>query len=185
VPAADPSAPDGAATAPDPVSASPRSHWLLVALVAAAVVATDQLTKWWAVQNLSTRTVDVVWTLRLNLTYNPGAAFSTFSGGRWGPLIGVLAFVIVGYLVWQGRTVASRWGAVAIGLIIGGALGNLIDRVARGDGGFLSGRVVDFIDLQWWPVFNVADMGVVVGGILLVVVTVFGPEPGAPATGPS
>ena len=181
MPAADPSAPDGAATAPDPGSASSRSHWLLVAVVAALVIGLDQLTKWWAVQTLSTRTIDVVWTLRLNLTYNPGAAFSTFSGGRWGPVIAVLAFVIVGYLVWQGRTVTSRWGAVAIGLIIGGALGNLVDRVARGDGGFLSGRVVDFIDLQWWPVFNVADMGVVVGGILLVVVTVFGAEPDGPA----
>ena len=158
-----------------------RKNLIPYSFLLTLVLVTDQLTKWWAVQTLSTRTIDVVWTLRLNLTYNPGAAFSTFSGGRWGTVIAVLAFVIVGYLVWQGRTVTSRWGAVAIGLIIGGALGNLVDRVARGDGGFLSGRVVDFIDLQWWPVFNVADMGVVVGGILLVVVTVFGAEPDGPA----
>ena len=58
---------------------------------------------------------------------------------------------------------------MAAGLIGGGAVGNLIDRAVRGDQGFMHGAVVDFINLQWWPVFNVADMGVVVGAILLVV----------------
>ena len=78
-------------------------------------------------------------------------------------MIAVLALVVVGFLLWQGRTIASRAGAVALGLILGGALGNLADRAFRG-GGFFGGGVVDFIDLQWWPVFNVADSCVVVGG---------------------
>ncbi|MEZ5142027.1 MAG: signal peptidase II [Acidimicrobiales bacterium] len=156
-------------------------HWWLVLSVAAGVVVVDQLTKWWAVQTLSSRTIDVVWTLRLNLTYNPGAAFSFFSSGRWGPWLALGAFAIVGYLVWQGRTMTSRLGAVAIGLILGGAVGNLTDRVLRGDAGLFSGKVVDFIDFQWWPVFNVADMGVVVGGILLVAVTIFGGDGDEPA----
>ncbi|MDZ7734062.1 MAG: signal peptidase II [Acidimicrobiia bacterium] len=81
-----------------------------------------------------------------------------------------VALVVVGALVWTGRSLSSRSGAVALGLVLGGALGNLADRAFRGDG-LLSGRVVDFIDLQWWPVFNVADMGVVVGAILLLVVS--------------
>ena len=58
---------------------------------------------------------------------------------------------------------------MASGLISGGALGNLLDRAFRGDDGFLHGAVIDFIDLQWWPVFNVADACIVVGAILLVI----------------
>jgi signal peptidase II len=108
----------------------------------------------------------------------------------------VLALGVVAFLLWQGRTISSRTGSVALGLILGGALGNLADRAFRGDG-FFDGGVVDFINLQWWPVFNVADSCVVIGGILLVVVTLFAPgdddpddpdharreEPGEPASG--
>jgi len=140
--------------------------------VAAAAVTVDQLTKWWALHTLQTRTIDVVWTLRLDLTRNTGAAFSRFGGQ--GPLIALLALGVVGVLLWQGRTVSSKTGAVALGLILGGALGNLVDRAFRG-GGFLHGAVVDFIDPQWWPVFNVADSCVVVGAILLVIVSVVQP----------
>ncbi len=68
-----------------------------------------------------------------------------------------------------GATSRTTLGAVAAGLIAGGAVGNLLDRAFRGDQGFLHGGVVDFIDLQWWPVFNVADACVVVGALLLVV----------------
>jgi signal peptidase II len=144
--------------------------------VAAAVIVLDQLTKWWAVESLSTRTIDVVWTLRLNLVENRGSAFSlTNSGGPW---IGAAALVVVGVLLWWGRGVTSRLGAVAMGLVAGGAVGNLIDRAVRGDAGFLRGPVIDFIDLRWWPVFNVADMGVVIGGILLVLVFAFQPPEG-------
>jgi len=89
----------------------------------------------------------------------------------------------VGILLWQGRSVGSRLGAVALGMIVGGALGNIIDRAFRGDDGFMSGAVVDFVDLQWWPIFNVADIGIVVGGVLLVWSTLRAPdEPVGPAT---
>ena len=57
---------------------------------------------------------------------------------------------------------------LSLGLVLGGALGNLVDRAFREGSGFLGGAVVDFIDLQWWPVFNVADTAVSVGGVLLV-----------------
>lgn len=143
----------------------PATHRVLFASVAVGWFVLDQLTKWWAVSNLDDRTIDVVGSLRFQLAVNHGASFSLGTGlGAW---IGVLALVVVGVLVWQGRSVRSRVGAVAMGLIVGGALGNVADRALRGDG-FFGGGVVDFIDLQWWPVFNVADVGVVCGAILLV-----------------
>jgi signal peptidase II len=151
-----------------------RSHQVLLFGVAAGFVVADQLTKWWALERLSDgRIVDVVGTLRFALTFNTGASFGL--AGDYGPLIGVLALGIVGVLVWQGGAVSTRTGAVAVGMILGGALGNLGDRVFRGDGVF-DGAVVDFIDVQWWPVFNVADIGVVVGVLLLLVSTFL--EPG-------
>ncbi len=139
----------------------------------------DQLTKSWAVSRLSHgRDLDVVWTLRFHLTYNSGASFSVGDGyGRW---IALVALGIVGLLVWQARDTTSRLTAVALGMIVGGALGNVVDRAVRhGDGGVLGGSVVDFIDFRWWPVFNVADMGVVMGAVLLVVASLL-PEPDEP-----
>ncbi len=112
----------------------------------------------------------VIWTLELDLTFNTGAAFS--SGEGFGPLIGLAAAAVAIGLLWSGRTVPSRLGAVAVGLVLGGAAGNLCDRAFRAGGdSFLGGAVVDFIDLEWYPVFNVADMGVVIGAILLLIAT--------------
>jgi signal peptidase II len=140
-----------------------------MAAVAAVVVVVDQLTKWWALENLRDQTIELFWTLQLRLTFNPGASFGLGGGfGRW---IGLLALGVVAFLVWQGRTVSSRAGAVVLGLILGGAMGNLVDRVFRAERGLFSGEVVDFIDLQWWPVFNVADAALVIGGIVLVILT--------------
>jgi signal peptidase II len=85
-----------------------------------------------------------------------------------GPLIGIFAVVVVVLLVRFGRTVVSPVGTVALGLVLGGAVGNLVDRLLRDGSGFLHGAVVDFIDLHWWPIFNVADSAIVVGGLLLV-----------------
>jgi len=145
----------------------------LVVAVAAGVVVVDQLTKWWAIETLSTRTIDVVWKLRFILVENKGTAFSLTQSG--GPVITLLALAVVGGLLWYSRGVSSKWGLVALGLIAGGAIGNLIDRAFRGDAGFMQGAVVDFIDVQFWPVWNVADMGVTIGAVLLVVVMVFSP----------
>lgn len=154
-----------------------RAHFGIVAGVAALVVLLDQLSKWWVLENLEPGVPrPLVWTLQLNLQRNSGAAFSFGAGSGFGRFVPILALVVVGVLLWQGRTGASRLGAVALGLVAGGAIGNVIDRIARADGGgVFSGRVVDFLDLQWWPVFNVADMGVVVGCVLLVLVVVFQP----------
>lgn len=137
-------------------------------LAAGAVMAADQLTKWWAVSALDGgRVIDIVWTLRLRLVFNTGAAFSRFDG--LGPVIAVVAVVIAAVLLHRGTLAPERRTAIALGSMAGGALGNVVDRLARAGDGFLGGAVVDFIDVQWWPVWNVADMGIVVGGAALVV----------------
>jgi signal peptidase II len=150
--------------------ALPPRKLKLFGAVALAVLAADQLTKSWAVANLDGgRIVDVVGSLRFELAYNTGASFSLGSGRGIGPWVTVIALGMVLVLA-LGSTSRSTAGAVAAGLIGGGAVGNLVDRAFRGDEGFLHGAVIDFINLQWWPVFNIADMGVVVGALLLVVV---------------
>jgi len=137
--------------------------------VGAVVVLLDQLTKWWAEDQLTERSIDLVWTLRLHLVRNNAAAFSLGEG--FGPFIGLLALGVVGILLWTGRSIGSRLGAVGLGLVLGGALGNILDRAFRSGDGFLGGAVIDWIDVQWWPVFNVADIGVVVGAGLLFFAT--------------
>jgi signal peptidase II len=133
--------------------------------VAAIVVAIDQLTKWWALDTLATRDIDIIWTLRLNLSFNSGMAFG--QGAGYGPVIAVLAPLVIIALVMSVRHESSRLADVAVGLVVGGAIGNLLDRMFRDDA-WLRGSVVDFIDFQWFPIFNVADMGITIGGVVLV-----------------
>jgi signal peptidase II len=146
--------------------------------VAAAVLLTDQLTKAWAVNALDDHDIDLVWTLRLHLTFNGGMAFS--QGRGWGPVISIVALVVVVVLLASLRKGGSVVSAVAVGLVVGGAAGNVVDRLFRSGSGFLGGEVVDFIDFQWWPVFNVADACIVIGGILLVVFSYVSARPSTP-----
>ncbi|MGI8661671.1 MAG: signal peptidase II [Acidimicrobiales bacterium] len=133
-----------------------------VVAVAAVVVVVDQLTKFWAVATLSDRDIDIFGSLRLHLERNSGAAFSV--GGGRGSFIAVVGIAIVIALVWFARTTTTTaTGALALGFVLGGAIGNLVDRFVRD-----SSAVVDFIDLQWWPVFNLADVGVTMGAIFLL-----------------
>jgi signal peptidase II len=125
------------------------------------------------------RVIDLVWTLRLNLVRNPGSAFGL--GRGIGPLLAVVAFVMVVVLIRLGKVVSTRPTAVALGSVLGGAIGNLLDRLFRPGRGILGGYVVDFVDLQWWPVFNVADSAIVVGAILLFVLQWREPDPEADA----
>lgn len=132
--------------------------------VAVVVVTVDQLTKSWALRALDEGPVHLFWTLRLNLSFNTGAAFGLAPG--LGPLLVVVGIVLVIALLGLGRrATATRAGGVFLGLVLGGALGNLADRVFRDHGG----AVIDFVDLQWWPVFNVADAAISCGVVLLVV----------------
>jgi signal peptidase II len=133
--------------------------------VAATVLAADQLTKWWAVEVLPGNTIEVVWTLQLRLAVNYGSAFSVAEGR--GALISLLALVIVAVLLRSGRYATHPLAALALGLVVGGAVGNLADRAFRQGDGFLGGGVIDFVDLQWWPIFNLADSAIVVGAVLL------------------
>jgi signal peptidase II len=136
------------------------------ALVGAGlIVALDQLTKWWALNALDDgRTIDILWTLRFALAFNEGMAFSQGTG--LGRFIALIAVVVVVALIRSLRTNADTRARIATTLIIGGAVGNVVDRIFRGSS-WLDGAVVDFIDLQWWPVFNIADMGIVCGAIVL------------------
>ncbi|MEI8391975.1 MAG: signal peptidase II [Actinomycetes bacterium] len=139
---------------------------MAVSLVVLVAVAVDQLTKHWVISHLNDGHVDhVVWTLQWNLSFNGGMAFG--KGQGFGPVIGVIATVVVVMLLLSLRQQGTARSNVAIGLIVGGAIGNIIDRLFRGEG-FLQGKVIDFIDFQWFPIFNVADMCVDIGGALLV-----------------
>lgn len=140
-------------------------------LIAAVVVGLDQLSKHWAVSQLNDgHTIHVLWTLQFNLSFNGGMAFGRGQG--FGPIIGVVATVVVVGLLLSLRQSESKASVVAVGLIVGGAMGNIVDRLFRGDA-WLHGKVIDFIDFQWFPIFNVADICVNVGGGLLVLSYLF------------
>jgi len=138
--------------------------------VMVAVVAADQLTKWWAVSRLGSGPIHVIGTLDLELSRNTGVSFSLFQGKAFVlvPVAAVLVVVLT-VMAWRAPT-AGR--AAVFGLILGGALGNLADRFFRGD----HGAVVDFVALHFWPTFNVADASIVVGCILLLISLVRGPR---------
>ena len=141
----------------------PRLQWIIGA-TAAAVVVVDQLTKSLAVHYLKNAPVELVGPVRLALTYNSGAAFSLARGLT--PELVVVGVALIAVVVVVGRSASTTGAAVAVGLILGGAVGNLLDRLVRSNGG----AVIDFIDLRWWPTFNVADSCIVCGAILLILV---------------
>ena len=161
-----------------------RARRLAIPGVAAAVVVADLLSKDWALDHLSGgRVRHVVGPTYLLLTYNRGAAFSLGTGIT--PIIEAVVILIVAALVFFSRRSGQNAGALAmtgVGLLLGGALGNLGDRVFRHLPGH-PGAVVDFIQaVSWWPVFNVADAAIVVGVVLLILGWRSGP--GARSAGP-
>jgi signal peptidase II len=151
----------------EPAVDRPRGDlwWSPIAITALLVVGLDQLTKAWALSTLDDRTIDLFWTLRLRLVFNTGSAFGL--GSRYSPIIALVAVVVVLVLLRAGRGLRGRGALVAVGLVVGGAVGNLLDRIFREGGGLLGGAVVDFVDFEWWPVFNVADVAICVGAVLL------------------
>ena len=153
-----------------------RTAWVVAALLTIVVV--DQLTKSWAVSALADGPEHVIGDfLVFDLSRNSGSAFSRFQG--YTPVVAVLAIVIALFVARALRQTTDRWMLIGLVLVLGGALGNLADRLVRSPG-FLRGHVVDFIAVGWWPVFNVADSCVTVGAIVLIVRTLFAPNP-APA----
>jgi signal peptidase II len=145
-----------------PLSGRQPRRLLLAGAVGAAVVAADQVTKSLAQADLR-QPVHLFGPFGLSLGYNSGSAFSLFTGDS-GVLAVVAAVLVVG-LAWLAWRAPSAAVAAAVGLVLGGAVGNLCDRAFRGH----HGDVVDFVTLTHWPTFNVADASVTVGLVLLVV----------------
>jgi signal peptidase II len=137
--------------------------------VAAVVVVIDQLTKWWAINALADGPIVIIEdVLQFRLTFNTGASFSILANS--GPLIAVVVFGVIGLIIFVLGDASRRLEAVALGLVLGGAVGNLLDRLFRGDG-FLDGAVVDFVDFSFFATFNVADAAVTIGVVLLLLAT--------------
>lgn len=146
---------------------------MVLIAVAITVAALDQSTKALALANLEVgKPVDVVGELlRFNLLFNEGAAFGLAQG--YTVLLTCLAAGVVTFVIILARKLASVPWAIALGLLLGGALGNLTDRIFRSPGPF-RGWVVDFLQLPNWPVFNVADMSIVSAAVLIVLLSLTG-----------
>ncbi len=147
-----------------------------LALAAAAAVALlDQLSKWWIVERVMDppRALEVTGFFNLMLIYNRGVSFGFLDSEAallpW-VLSGLAVAIVIGLVVWL-RQIEGRWPGVAVGLIVGGAVGNVIDRLRLG-------AVIDFLDLHWagfhWPAFNLADSAITLGVTLLLVDGLFG-----------
>lgn len=103
--------------------------------------------------------------LQFRLTFNTGASFSILT--QAGPVIAIVAFGVIGLILFVLGDASHRIEAVALGMVLGGAVGNLLDRLFRGDG-FMDGAVVDFVDFSFFATFNVADSAITIGVILLL-----------------
>ena len=138
----------------------------MVAGIVVAVVALDQATKAWATSGLRDGPVSIIGhTVEFQLARNTGSAFSLFQTVT--PLLAVLAVGLVAVLVRTLNRTEDLTVLVALALVLGGALGNVADRLFRAPG-FLHGAVVDFIKVGSWPTFNVADSAITIGAVLLV-----------------
>lgn len=170
----------GSATPPTP---SRRRLVTLLTILTVVVVAVDQISKVWAERTLAGEPpIEVIGAfLRLRLIYNPGAAFSIGTGLTW--LFTLIIAVVVIVIIRTAARLGSRSWAIALGLLLGGAIGNLADRLFR-QPGFPEGHVVDFIDYNGWFVGNIADIAIVVAMGLIVILSFRGVPLGGPtATG--
>lgn len=146
---------------------------MLFAVVAAVAYALDQVTKALAVALLAPgEVVPLVGDLLgLRLVRNPGAAFSFASGATW--VFTLIAAVVVVAVLRTARRLGSRTWALALGLLLAGAAGNLTDRLLRAPG-VARGHVVDFLELPNWPIFNIADTAICTAAALVVLLAVRG-----------
>jgi signal peptidase II len=164
----------GAPLIPSPVTndittSQPTSRRLLfvvMAAVALPVYIADQLTKAWVSANLEpSQQRDLLGSvLRLNLTHNSGAAFSIATGATW--VLTLIASAVVVFILFTARRLGSRGWALALGLLLGGSLGNLTDRMLRAPGPG-RGEVVDFLQLPNFPIFNIGDSAIVTAACLI------------------
>ena len=160
---------------PDESSAIPARRTALLAVIALLVLATDIATKVAVVAELEgKRAIELLGgELFIRVSRNSGAAFSFAEGAT--VLFTAVAITVVVVIVRVSTRLRSAGWALSLGLLLGGAAGNLVDRLLRSPGPG-RGAVVDFIDLGWFPSFNVADSGIVVGGLLAVLLSFRGIE---------
>lgn len=166
-------------TEEEPTPPPPKARKVgLLAVIAASVVVLDVISKVVVVAmvqpNEPVRLLGGL--VYLSLIRNPGAAFSMATGMTW--LLALIAIGVVVFIVRMAPRLRSTPWAVSLGLVLGGAIGNLIDRIFRAPG-FLQGHVVDFVSVfgpnaEYFPVFNVADSAITIGGISLVVTALLG-----------
>ncbi len=137
--------------------------------LACLIWAIDFFTKNWAIQNLSGASRQVLGDfLKLTLVRNPGAAFSMATG--FTIIFTSISVAVAIFITRYAARITHRWWAVVAGLVLGGVLGNLSDRIFRSPG-FLYGHVIDWIELPRWPVFNVADSAIVIAAGIAILLT--------------
>jgi signal peptidase II len=169
-------------TDPQPTPAKPPgpTSRLGIAIVAGTLIV-DQITKLIADASLEYQTlVELLPILALYLTYNPGIAFSFLTSSNTTLLLGlVIAITIAVLVIWVRSNEGGRLSAIGFGLIVGGAIGNIIDRI-------VNGHVVDFLLLHFGDtdlfIFNLADFALTLGPVLLIYAYLFGPRPAASRT---
>jgi signal peptidase II len=141
-------------------------RWLAPSIVLGVVVL-DQLVKVWVVASLSDGPLSIIGNdVELRLTRNSGGAFSLFTNAT--VVLALLAIVLSIVLVRAVQRARDRLTVVALSMVLGGALGNLTDRLTRSPG-FLRGEVVDYVRVGSFPSFNVADSAITIGAILLII----------------
>ena len=145
----------------EPSSRRVSPGWWLVLAIAAVVVIVDQVTKALALHHVSSSPHHVLGPFGLELTFNTGSAFSLFQGHS--AILTVVDLVVIVVLGIVGVRSTSRGLQVGVGLMLGGALGNVTDRFIRSH----HGGVVDFITLSHWPTFNAADAAITIGAIVV------------------
>lgn len=136
-------------------------RWIVV-VVASLVVILDQATKTLAESHLATHSVKLIGPLSLELVYNSGVAFSIGSGST--AVVTIVELAVLVAVVAYVRKIKSGVTALGFGLVIGGALGNIADRLFRHN----NGAVIDFIHTGFWPTFNLADSAVVIGIVVII-----------------
>jgi signal peptidase II len=143
-------------------------HWQRLYFVAALIWALDFSTKEWALNSVSpVKPTPIIGTLlQLRLVFNPGAAFSVGTSVTF--IFTILSAAAVAGIAYYAIKIINRWWALVLGLALGGILGNLTDRIFR-EPSLFNGHVIDWIELPRWPVFNIADMAIVCGAVLSVV----------------
>ena len=158
---------DAASTTEPAPPPRPTGRPLLATAIVLGVVVLDQLSKWWAVRELRDAPIDVIGDdIGFALTRNTGSAFSLFQA--FTPLLAVVAIGVAVLLVRAVRRTRDPLMVIGLSLVLGGALGNLVDRLFRSPG-FLKGAVVDFVHVGSFPTFNVADSAITIGAIIIVI----------------